>query len=95
MNDFLDSWTTVRKVPKEFRAARHSAKIGQPGFKSARDLYDVQPSAPVAPLPIEDTKYILEHGKKAWRANKRPARNGDLTYTADGYPIVPFCGQRT
>lgn len=103
MNEFLDSWTTTRKLPNEYRRSRKYAAIGKPGFKSARDLYDepaTSPApAPAPPLPIEETKYILEHGKQAWREKYRPTeseplrRNGALTYTPEGWPIVPYCGK--
>lgn len=59
---------------------------------------------PQAPIPVHETVMILRHGKAFWRAWKhgdgqpceccRPAPCGDVTYSVDGLPIVPFCGKR-
>lgn len=38
-------------------------------------------------MPLADTMFILKHGKKAWRAQQ----GGDVSYTPEGWPIVPRC----
>lgn len=55
MNDWLDSWTKKRTLPPEWRRAQASAGIGQPGFRSARDLDQSEPQPKRVPqrAPME------------------------------------------
>lgn len=42
MSSWLDSWTKRRVLPG-WKAANHSRKIREPGFRSARDMLDEKP----------------------------------------------------
>ncbi len=68
-DDWLDSWTKVRRLPKTFEAAkRWATRRGH----SADLRFDDPAREPgkLAVIPYADSMYILRHGKKAWRAMK-------------------------
>lgn len=56
MPDWLDSWTNTRYLNQQALAKRWANR----GTEAADE--------PVAVVPIEHSKYILAHGKKAYRA---------------------------
>lgn len=84
MNDWLDKWTEVHKLPKTLRAAgRWAARSGraddlilEPKLEPKRRVGQRrrQPHGPAFTpstiLPLADSLYILKRGKKAYRAMK-------------------------
>jgi hypothetical protein len=58
MSNWLDGFTNTRRL-RQFQAAKRYAERG-------RHTMDVIDNTPVL-LPIEHTKFILTHGKKAYR----------------------------
>jgi hypothetical protein len=55
MPDWLNSWTNTRYINQQELAKRWAYR-GEP-----------EADEPPAVMPIEDSKYILTHGKKAYR----------------------------
>lgn len=67
MNDWLNSWTTTRRLPKEWERAQRSAAIGDPGFRSARDLHLEVPTEPPAPVKMARSPMTWPVGSLASR----------------------------
>jgi hypothetical protein len=86
MTAFLDKFTKTHRL-SEFQKAMKSSRITQ--RRESPQMPERE--APGRPLPIEDTYAILKYGKKAWRALRQ---NGAVTYTPEGDPIVPYCGNQ-
>lgn len=61
--NFLDRFTRVHRL-RGYSAAKRYAALRRRALRDARE------SIPPTIIPIEDTKYILRHGKKAYRAAK-------------------------
>lgn len=74
MSSWLDSWTNTRYLSQQELAKRWAYR----GTPEAEER-PLPSTAPVV-LPMEDSKYILKHGKKAYRSWLQMGRPDKMPY---------------
>lgn len=91
-----DDWTAFMESYPEWWAHPQFQKIGGAfAEKKAPEPNRIAVTGRV--IPRVDSQMILKHGKDFWRAWKNGGpccgccRNGAVTYTPEGWPIVPRC----